>query len=258
MRQSSVLPAVLLFTLFSCSVKEKRCDCPCYLYVDFSVEDPGIVASSVIDVSSEDGFLFDAVLDSSVCSRGVSVPVPRGEVSVNVVAYDGGMFVPGNGLVIPWGGDCPPLYFHHSDVDTSSDSARDTVRLHKSYCAVTVRLLSRESSESLGFEICGNVCGYDRQGSPLGGDFASAGEVLEDGRSLVRIPRQLDSSLRLRVVGSGEVVREFALGEYMSSGGYDWTAPDLEDVDVTVDFALAAVTVKVENWSVKYVYDVEI
>jgi len=247
-----------LMVAAACSIKEKRCDCPCYLLVDFSEVDRNAVDSVVLDVHASDGFLYHAVVDTSSYGKEIVIEVPRKEISVCAVADDRELFLPGSGILIPQGEDCPPIYMHHASVDARRDSAVDTVRLHKSYCAVTVTMLSSDVEEALGFRICGNVCGYDKEGSSLGGDFVSAGLTLPDGSHVVNVPRQYDSSLRLSILDADSVVREFALGEYLAKGGYDWEAEDLEDVDVTVDFALATVSVKVENWETRYVYDVEI
>lgn len=254
----SACSLALLSALCACSVKEKRCDCPCYLLVDFSGVDAEAVDTSYLDVSDAEGFLYHSEIASGDYQKEIVIEVPRKLISVCAVAGGRDVLTPGKGVLIPEGEDCPLLYMHHSVVDAGHDSAVDTVRFHKAYCAVTVAMLSSEVADELGFRICGNVCGYDRNGMPLGGPFVSSGTVLPDGRHVVNIPRQCDSSLRLRIVDDDMVVREFALGEYMASGGYDWGAEDLEDVDVTIDFALAAVTLKVENWETRYVYDVEI
>jgi hypothetical protein len=43
-------------------------------------------------------------------------------------------------------------------------------------------------------------------------------------------------------------VRSFALGNYMLEAGYDWTAPDLEDLSLQLDLSLTAITFRTTLW----------
>ena len=38
------------------------------------------------------------------------------------------------------------------------------------------------------------------------------------------------------------------MGEYILESGYDWNAPDLEDIDVEMDFSRSSLTVSVSKW----------
>jgi hypothetical protein len=53
----------------------------------------------------------------------------------------------------------------------------------------------------------------------------------------------------MHIVFSDQVVRTFALGSYIAASGYDWTAPDLEDLTLHVDISLTSVTVSTDLWS---------
>ena len=72
----------------------------------------------------------------------------------------------------------------------------------------------------------------------------------------VRIPRQSDASLILSITENEDVLREFALGEYIIKSGYDWTAEDLEDVEVVVDYTKVDVTFRVNDWQDTVSFDV--
>ena len=54
------------------------------------------------------------------------------------------------------------------------------------------------------------------------------------------------------------VVRSFALGHYMLEAGYDWTAPDLEDLPLQLDLSVTAISFRMGNWSTVIPLDVEI
>lgn len=241
----------------ACSVKEKRCDCPCYLMLDFSKVDSVSVPSVSVGLHSADGFMKTMDLGCEKYGRPLVVEVPRSDIFISVVSDDGGLFDP-HGIVIPHGEECPPLYMHSSKVNTERDTVTDTVVLHKNYCALTVGMIADGKSQPFDVGVKGNVCGYEDDGRPMGGDFLVIGTLPAGGVNVVNLPRQKDSSLSLQILSDGKVVREFALGEYIESSGYDWTAPDLEDIEVRVDFALAEVMIRINEWETRYIYGVEI
>jgi len=255
---SAVLLTALIFALEACSVKEKRCNCPCYLMLDFSKVDSTIITSARVGLHSADSFDYTADVIPGMLTNPMVIEVPRTDIVISVVADDDGRFLTNGGLVIPKGEDCPPLYMHTSQVNTERDTVTDTVRLHKSYCALSVGMVSDGKSDPFEVGIKGNICGYADDGSPMDGDFLVIGTLPAGGHGLVNLPRQIDASLSLQILTNGKVIREFALGEYIESSGYDWAAPDLEDVDVLVDFALAEVAITIDEWETRYVYGVEI
>jgi hypothetical protein len=53
----------------------------------------------------------------------------------------------------------------------------------------------------------------------------------------------------MHIVFSDRIVRTFALGSYIAAAGYDWTAPDLEDLTLQVDISLTSVTFSTDLWS---------
>lgn len=259
-------------TLGGC-IKENRCDCPCYLMLDFSAVDGEKFDSLSIGVVGRDGFLYESSLARERFGDTFVIEVPRGKVDLCVVACekDSGMecgegvsradltrIVSASGLNIPEGSQCPPLHMYTSSLDTSDDSIRDTVILHKNYCLLSIEMVSKDSPSPFSVGIRGQVSGYAPDGSLIPGVFAVDNELSQSGRCSVRVPRQSDASLSLQVLDSEDIVREFALGEYIVKSGFDWTALDLEDLDVTVDFALARVAVVVREWETRYVYDLEI
>lgn len=70
------------------------------------------------------------------------------------------------------------------------------------------------------------------------------------------LPRQNDASLRLDLMDGSGLLKSFALGNYMTMSGYDWTAQDLQDASVTVDFACTKITVSVGAWENSYDFDI--
>ena len=54
----------------------------------------------------------------------------------------------------------------------------------------------------------------------------------------------------LEVLGAGgEVIRTFALGEYILRAGYDWSAPSLEDIHIVMDLSVNRMDVIIGNYT---------
>lgn len=252
------LPSVVLLGLLSLlgisCIKENREECPCYLIVDFSELDSAKFESVGLDVLSADGFLYSDEVNSFVSDY--TVKVPRRGICVN--AYIGAEFDPERGFVVAPGAGFPELWLHSSEFDTSCDVVRDTVILHKSYSKINIHMLSDGTPCPFAIGIDGDVCGYSLSGQPEDGVFKVSLQPDSKGDCYVCLPRQKSPSLALSIVDDGDVLRRFALGQYIVSSGFDWSREDLEDIDVTIDFSRTEITFRLRNWETTYCYTVEI
>ena len=157
----------------------------------------------------------------------------------------------GDGSVrIPEGEEAPPLYLFHADVSTDAEQVVLPVTLHKQFCSLEMRFKG-PSGYGPPFEVAveGFYGGWEPDGSPAPGSFSRRLLPGADGRAVLRLPRQGDDSLLMHIVFSDQVVRTFALGSYIAAAGYDWNAPDLEDLSLQVDISLTSVTISTDLWS---------
>ena len=225
----------------SCSIKENRTDCPCGLTVELA----GLpVRPVVLRVTGEEYALTEVVHADTV----LVLSVPRGEMAVSAV---GGALAEGDGSVrIPEGEEAPPLYLFHADVSTDAEQVVLPVTLHKQFCSLEM-LFKGPSGYGPPFEVAvqGFYGGWEPDGSPAPGPFSRRLLPGADGRAVLRLPRQGDDSLLMHIVFSDQVVRTFALGSYIAAAGYDWSAPDLEDLTLTVDISLTSVTISSDLWT---------
>lgn len=250
MRISGIIVGMCL--LASCSVKEVRDACPCLLVLDFAEYGDAVPMAADLLISDEDGKIWEDVLDLSL-PTGYSVYVPKTMLHLHVWTGDEELFSE-EGMNIPSGCDCPEIYMYHANVVAAGETVTDTVRMRKNHCVMRIRT-EGEGDFPFEMKIIGNICGYDGTGEPVEGKFECAPD--RDGDSFrVVLPRQTDDSLMLMVEGDDVSGRAFAVGQYLAAGGYDWTAPDLEDVIVTIDYALTEVRVVVNGWESVYAYDV--
>lgn len=235
-----------------CTVMEDREECPCYLTVDWS----GVDCWSMLDAGNEQlawqvsttpvaQWLQSGTLALETLAPTCEIPVPRDTVRLSVAC--GAEMGPDGGVTTPEGEGFPRLYYYSSDVDATGITARDTVMLHREHAELFL-YIRNVMQAGASYSVEGTVQGCDRTGRPLLGKFSS--RIVTDSRGFgsIVVPRQVDGSLRLNVSYAGEVVRSLAIGEYIIQSGYDWSALDLEDISMEIDYYQTKVTVKIEQW----------
>ena len=241
-----ILASLLL--LPSCSVKENRAVCPCTLTLELT----GLPVRPVVLGVAGEGYSFTEVVHADTL---LALPVPKGEMAVSAV---GGALAEGDGSVrIPPGEEAPPLYLFYADVSTDAEQVVLPITLHKQFCALEL-VFKGPSGYGPPFEVAveGAYGGWEPDGAPAPGPFSRRLLPGSDGRATLRLPRQGDDSLLMHIVFADRKVRTFALGSYISASGYDWTAPDLEDLTLHVDISLTSVTISTDLWS--HTEDIEV
>lgn len=233
-----LVPVVLLA---GCSVKEDRSACPCTLVLDFS-DLP--VTPVMLSVEGEGCSVLQIVHADTL----MTLSVPRTDLSVSVT---GGALPDAAGSVrIPFGEEAPPLYLYHASVSSAAEQVVLPVHLRKQFCQLTLAFTGPPGyGPPFEVEVEGFVDGWARDGSPLDGPFSYRLLPGGDGMAVIRLPRQRDDSLLMHIVFSDQVVRTFALGNFMAAAGYDWSAADLEDLTLNVDVSVTSVTISTDAWT---------
>lgn len=246
-----------LLCCVSCSVKENREQCPCLLRLDLKDIDTSVINSADLFLSCSGGYEFSEVLDLACCSGIYESLVPQGEVKLWLYSGLEGECAGTEGLRIPYGEDCPPVYMHSSVVVASGEQVSETVVMQKNHCILTIYVKS-EDQFPYSFRFNGSVNGYGVRGEPSEGAFSYSVSPDSDNMCVVCLPRQIDDSLILEISDESDILRIFTLGEYISAAGYDWKERDLRDVTVGIDFVVSQFTVAVSDWDETLVYEVVI
>ena len=273
-----------MLLLSSCSVKEDRSGCPCWMTVempDMVGHDGGQVYNDDCVVlrlrgnSDEDevDYSYQVTESVRVDAEVLEYEVPRGSVGVSViempdrVGYDGIVGHDGDEVRIPVGEQMDSLYGYFRMFYTRCESVLCDVELHKEFCTVSFTLGDEGYVSPYDLEVWGNVAGVSAWDlMPLEGDFRFAPSP-EDGVYRVRVPRQLDASLELVMLempdqaghdGERAVVDRLPLGEYIARSGYDWAAEDLADVHIALDMEKQQVMITVSDWDGVVVMDIVI
>ena len=280
--------------LSSCSIKEDRDRCPCWMTVDLSdvaesrwksperqssteyqmvtksLESRQHIAESVVlrlrGNSDEDEVDYAFKMTETVNTEvgALEYEVPRGSVGVSVigmpdrVGHDGIAGYDGDEIRIPVGEQMDSLYGFFRMFYTRCESVLCDVELHKEFCTVSFTLGDDGYISPYDLEVWGNVAGVSPWDlMPLEGDFRFAPSQ-EDGVYRVRVPRQVDNSLELVMLEDSEIVDRLPLGEYITRSGYDWAAEDLADVHIALDMEKQQVMITVSGWDGVVVMDIVI
>ena len=289
--------AGMLF-LSSCSIKEDRDGCPCWMTVDLSdvaesrwksperqsnteyqgliksLESRQHIAESVVlrlrGNSDEDevGYSYQVTEAVKPDVGALEYEVPRGSVGVSPVAlgneipgqagHDGIVGYDGDEIRIPVGEQMDSLYGFFRMFYTRCESVLCDVELHKEFCTVSFTLGDDGYVSPYDLEVWGNVAGVSAWDLMPLEGDFRFAPSLEDGVYRVRVPRQVDNSSELVMLEDSEIVDRLPLGEYIARSGYDWAAEDLADVHIALDMEKQQVMITVSGWDGVVVMDIVI
>ena len=220
-----VMWMVGMLFLSSCSIKEDRDGCPCWMTVEMSdlvghdgrspvgAGDDGTVVLRLRGNSDEDAVDYEYQVTEAVRVDvgALEYEVPRGSVGVSAVAfgneipgragYDGkSAGYDGDEIRVPVGEQMDSLYGFFKMYHTRCESILCDVELHKEFCTVSFTLGEDGYSSPYRIEVWGNVAGVSAWDlMPVLGEFRYA-PMQKNGVYQVRVPRQVDNSLELVMV----------------------------------------------------------
>ena len=231
MRRSAFIIGIAgLVALCSCSVKEDRSDCPCWITV---------TAKESTSISAWYGS--QRILDNH--SGGlVDHTVPRGVI--DIVASEGS-------FTAPEGQQMGELFAQLQHLDTDGEFASAGIELKKQFAVVSVEYKDADDGRiDMQMEVVGTVCGSDKRTlQPKEGSFRCQMEDAPERGYRFRAPRQKDNSLIInRYAADGEMLDSIPLGELISKAGFDWTRESLGDVHILADIPAHTFTISVMEW----------
>ena len=224
-----VMWMVGMLFLSSCSIKEDRDVCPCWMTVKMPGQaghdgekvgqdgrspvgagDDGCVVLRLRGNSDEDAVDYEYRVTEAVRVDvgALEYEVPRGSVGVSAVAlgneipgragYDGlKAGYDGDEIRVPVGEQMDSLYGFFKMYHTRCESVLCDVELHKEFCTVSFTLGEDGYSSPYRIEVWGNVAGVSAWDlMPVQGEFRYA-PMQKNGVYQVKVPRQVDNSLEL-------------------------------------------------------------
>jgi len=239
-----IITAVLTApSITCCSIKEDRQECPCQLTIILDKVPERIMNKTDglwMNISTEGkGMAMDRPLTGSDYSEPewFETDVQKGLVSVICSSN--------KALEVPYGSECDSIFAYSDKVRCYEDIARDTVLLKKQWCTATIVLEEAEASQSYFFEVTGKWTGMSGSGlEPIPGAFYAIPRRLSADTFQIRLPRQGDDTLDMTMNG----LYKYALGKLLAGAGYDWSAPNLDDITIIINYARAEIQVTISPW----------
>jgi hypothetical protein len=255
-----IIMAAILLLAASCSIKEDRSPCPCWLSIDLNRCTP---KSVTVAAWGEDEIFCERVAVQDYQEEGsYEKTVPKGYVSTSVIGGERDMQRSGARLIIPMGHDADSIYAHARSVECFGEFARDTAVLHKQFARVFMSVQIPQGHQyPYTFKACSDICGMDmRDLSPVEGDFLLDLKLDEQNICMFCIPRQKEDGgeLRLLIYEEEKVIETIPLADWIDRMGYNWLKKDLEDIYIGVDYAKAEVSISIKGWDDGVSFKVEI
>lgn len=245
--------ASMLLLAVSCSVKEDRTVCPCFLSLKVLSQNEGVFSGGKAWCNVFDGE--GAVLAwnslSGMDRRDTLLTFdisPRRRISA-VVANR----LPGEGSVKASPGEefCP-LYAFSKEMDCLQEEACDSICFqNKQYCTLKVQLEAAAvpMAEDIVLKVSAPFCGIDFPSlRATKGEYSCSARFDAGGVALIRIPRQDGEGLSLSVDNPGRFSSVLNLYEVMKSSDYDWERESLDDFSVTLNIDSVSGQCAVLDW----------
>ncbi len=254
--------------LSSCSIKEDRRECPCWITVNIPEKSSNNFNTGILRLrgnASEDAVDYEYdesdIITFSHSAQSNEYTAPRGSVGISAVAIGGkthNIDIQERIIAIPVGCQMDSLYGYFKTFHTRTESVVCNVDLSKQFCTVNLAITTGGDKLLHEIEILGNISGlsaYDLL--PVEGRFQYV-PAFNDERYSFRIPRQIDNSLVAIMKDGEEVVETFPIGTYIENSGYDWTSKGLADIDISIDIPAQQVKISVSGWDGVFVMEATI
>ena len=233
----------------SCSVKEDRTPCPCWLDIDITscAEHAREVTLAGWNASK----IFSEKVAVADYPDVYKTTVTKGMVTCTAFTGLKESRIEGSKILIPEGSESDQIRAHSALVDCTGESAMDKVELYRQYATVHLSMKGEDAEVNpYDLRIIGDVCGIDITSlSPVAGAFQFSPKKNSDGTWIFRIPRQNeDTRIRAELLLDGSVVDLLPLHEWIRQTGYSWLERDLKEIYIGVDYAAGKVSVTVQGW----------
>lgn len=255
-----------LWICVSCTVREDRSDCPCYVDLDYRqvlLSTRADDAAGRVEVAFYDpACCWTAAHALRSCPEEEEVAVEKGQLQVVAVVHTHPwqhFLEAGTQIVCEPGNEIDALSVHTEFVDCRGETTRCLLQPHKQFTTLT---FTDEQDGALCRQyhmvIRGTTCGFEATDfSAVEGPYhCTIQEADESGAIRVRVPRQKRDDLLLEFWDKKEqrLVFTCPVGLYLFASGYDPAAPDLPDCTLRIDFRQALLYLLITDWNEETIY----
>lgn len=246
MKQLICLLSFGLLLTSACSVREDRSGCPCRLELDLQTFS-GFADRVTVSVWEGTAAGQETVRTDSIHVRAL----PKGVFEVSVwTGADAGR-IDGTRLVLPPDGRPDSLRLFRTRLDCRREVCREQAEPFRQFARIRLEI---ETEPGTAFpyrlRVESDYCGLDlRDLRPIPGGHTFALPQLGEGHYVFDLLRHgADTRVRLSVWEEREHIAFLPLNEWLRAAGYDWEAPDLAPVRLTLDYGRSIVRIHMEGW----------
>lgn len=239
-----------LIMLSSCSVKEVRTDCPCWLML--FVEDNVKLCDEMIFTAWTTEKEKEEAIDLKRYPDTYETTVPRRYITTCLYAGIRRGDIKGDEYHIQFGQDADSLYSYSNVVDCIQETAQDTVVLKKNFARVYLKMTTAEGERYpytliVRSDIAGTNLITDE---PIYGRFEKKLELDSQNQTVFTLPRQAVDryTLTIDIYNGDKLIYAVPLGKQVAEMGYDWEEDNLKDIGLGVDYAEATVEISIKGW----------
>lgn len=248
---NAVLSAIVtVMCVSSCSVKEDRSGCPCYVIMNVDEFIRAGLVSGTVSFSAGPAVVREAVVLSDYSGYGYGFPSPKRLLHASCIC---GMedCIEDDRICVRANSQAEPVFAFSTSVTPEGEEYLIVAVPHKQYCRIDIK--NRDSSLEYRYHLRG---GYSCLGIhdllPSGGELDFPVEPGPDGRCSALLLRQADDAglmLDIFDAGTSEMISTLDLSELLKDAGYVWMQEDLEDVSLVVDTASLEFRVETTDWN---------
>ena len=249
-RKIIAISVALIIALCSCSVKEDRSPCPCYLTFDLS--GCGNVSDSLTISAFGEMSLFKESISTNDYPTFYEKTVKKGIVTTSVLCGYGKDAEKNGQIISTKGEDALPLWGYSSSINCTGELARDSVVLGRQSARIHLKVESIDGNP-YPYQLVAksDICGLEMQDlSPVKGDYSYSLFLDSEAVCTFRLYRQTpESRATIEVLERGILIETLPLYAWIEATGYDWSDSDLKDIYIGMDYARANVTITIQDWS---------
>ena len=262
-------------TMNSCSIKEDRIECPCYLSLDFSDVDSSTINNILIwFTDSNNNIIKSDSINKHSFSKSYKTTVKRGITNIycwsnynDMLSYKSNQITKYDDPIIPSfivndKKAMDNIYSCIKQIDTNTESMNVNINMKKTFLSFRVKIIGLKDikpnyklmivSGSKGYSFNGEILQSTYKYFPKGIRVNSIYNLWDTYHFLV--PLQEDAKqLNLAMINNNKKTTIFPLGEKLESCGIDLKKSYRDDIVITIDFSSLNVDVNITNWcSVSY------
>lgn len=249
-------------TMTSCSVKEMRDVCPCWVDLDFSrcfaSDTCGDLRSRICEVNiyRADGSLYGTrIFSTDTMADHYEVTVDRAGYTCSALFYEDYLAYTHNdaSIVATASSQSDSLYGSFKGIDATGERATADFDALKQFANLNVRFVN--APDSLWLTLSGITSSVETMTLSALEDSGSSVKTLyttaKDGYSVnYSLLRQWDGDITFTVasVFSGNTLAALDLRSILENEGYDFRDPWLRDIYLVIDFRRGTGLITVEGW----------